>query len=285
MDVCTIAKNANAIFSMPEVAFQINKLIQEGDAKNQKLEEIIRHDPTLTANILKFANSAYFGFSGEIDTISRAITLIGHKQLHNLVLATSVTETFDGISSDLVDMETFWYHSVISGVSAKLISTHLKKSDRERFFIAGLLHGIGKLILYSQLPDESVQVLTYKQNQKTQLIDAERKILGFTHAELGAEFLKQWQLPPSIWKLIKYQVEPFKNSEYKDDACIMHIATHITNCIQPNAKLTIDLDQLKQPGIPEAWQHTGLDDDFVVSITGDIDLQASEILSIIKPQT
>lgn len=284
MDVCTIAKNANVIFTLPEVALQVNNLMRQGNAKNYELEDVIRHDPALTAKILKFANSAYFGFSGEIDTITRAITLIGHKELYNLVLATSVTSTFNGISTDLVDMETFWYHSVICGVTAKLTATYLRQTERERFFIAGLLHGIGKLIIYDQFPEKSAQVLSYINRGEDLVVEAEQRVFGFTYAELGAEFLKQWLLPASIWKLIKYQTDPLSKDEFKDDACIMYVAIHIANRIQPCAKLTIDFDKMAPLEKPAVWQHIGFETAFIEPMIDEISMQAFEIISIIRPE-
>lgn len=284
MDVSTIAKNTNTVFSLPEVALQINELTNQGDAQNIELEEVIRHDPALTAKILKFANSAFFGFTGEIDTISQAITLIGHKELNNLALATSVTSTFSGISHDLVDMESYWYHSVVCGIAAKFTANHLKQAEKERFFIGGLLHGIGKLIIYDQFPESSVQILNQRYHSEQLALKTEREILGFTYAELGAELLKQWQLPANIWELIKFQTDPQSNNEFIDDACILHIAVHIANSIQPCAKQNIDFDKMASPEKPAVWQHAGLDIAFIEPMMDEICIQAYEILGIIKPK-
>ena len=186
MDPCTIAENVRAVFSLPDIALRINELISAGDSSNAELEQVILNDPAITAKILRFANSAYFGFSREIDTVSRAITLTGHKELRNLVFATSVISTFDDISSDLVDMESFWYHSIASGVIARLFAVHKKKEGLERFFIAGLLHAIGNLILFSQFPKESAEILRCKDQGNYANTNSEYEIFGFTHIITGA---------------------------------------------------------------------------------------------------
>lgn len=115
MDPCTIVTNIRSIFSLPDVVVRINELIDAGETTNLELERVILNDPALTAKLLKFANSSYFGLSGRVDTVLRAISIIGHKELRNLVVASSVTETFKDIPSNLVNMDTFWYHSVTSG--------------------------------------------------------------------------------------------------------------------------------------------------------------------------
>ena len=284
MDPCTIAKNVSSIFSMPDVAFRINELINLGETKNSELEQVILHDPALTAKILKLSNSTFFGFPGKIDTVSRAASVIGYKGLHNLVIATSVASTFDGISSELVDMETFWYHSVTCGVIANHLAIDLKRRDRERFFIAGLLHAIGKLILFSQYPKESEKALNLKEYGDDVVTDAEREIFGFTYVELGAEFLKQWQLPQSIWRLIESQADPLEGKEFKEDACILHIAVTIANCIQPCANQKIDFDEINPSYKPEIWNHVGLKPEVISPMMEEANTQVFEMLSVIRPE-
>lgn len=284
MDPRTIAENVRSVFSLPDIALQVNELISSGEANNCELEQIILHDPALTAKVLKFANSAYFGFSGKIETVSRATSLIGHKELRNLVIATSVTSTFEGISSDLIDMETFWYHSVTCGVVARLFAAYHKNKGQERFFIAGLLHAIGRLILVSQFPKKSAETLRFKDRGDHAITNAEREIFGFTHAELGAELLKLWKLPPSIWKIIEFQFEPLDGEEFRDDACILHVATSFANCIQPCANSDINFDEVKPAYQPEVWNYLGLDPEVNKPIRDESGAQIFDILSVIRPQ-
>ncbi len=285
MDPRTIAENVRSVFSLPDIALQINELISTGEASNGELEQLILHDPALTAKILKFANSAYFGFSGRIDTVSRATSLIGHKELRNLVIATSVTSTFEGISSDLIDMETFWYHSVTCGVVARLFAAYHKNKGQERFFITGLLHAVGKLILLSQFPKESTETLQFKDQGSHAIINAEREIFGFTHAELGAELLRLWKLPPSIWKIIEFQHNPLNGEEFKDDACILHVATNFADCIRFCANSDINFDEIKPAYQPEVWNYLGLDSEVSQPIREESGSQIFDILSVIRPRT
>lgn len=284
MDPRTIAENVRSVFSLPDIAIQVTELISSGEANNRELEQLILHDPALTAKVLKFANSAYFGFSGKISTVSRATSLIGHKELRNLVIATSVTSTFDDISSDLINMETFWFHSVTCGVVARLFAVHHKNKGQERFFIAGLLHTIGRLVLVSHFPKESNEILRFKDQGERAMINAEREIFGFTHAELGAELLRLWKLPPSIWKIIEFQFEPLKAEEFRDDACVLHVATNFANCIQPCASSDVDFDEIKPAYQTEAWTYLGLDPKISKPIRNESRMQIFDILRVIRPQ-
>tara|TARA_R110002073_G_scaffold327196_1_gene507656 strand:+ start:174 stop:1034 length:861 start_codon:yes stop_codon:yes gene_type:complete len=283
MDPSAIAANVSSIFSLPDVVFRVTDLINSGKVTNTQLEQTILNDPALTARILKFANCAYFGFSGKIETVSHAIFLIGHKELRTLVIATSVTSTFKGISSDLVDMDKFWYHSVTCGVVARLLAVNA--DSRERFFIAGLLHGVGNLILFSQYPEESEKILSVMDKGEDAVADAERNLFGFTHAELGAELLKQWQLPLSIWKLVEFQIDPLREEAFKDDACILCAAVNIANYIQPCTNQRVSFEEVKPTYELETWNHLDLSSEAIESIITIAKLQVIEVLNAIRPET
>lgn len=279
MDPCTIVTNVRSIFSLPDVVFRINDLIDSGEATNIELERIISSDSALTAKILKFANSTYFGFSGKIETVMKAIAIIGHKELRNLVIASSVTTTFKGIPSDLVNMDTFWNHSVTSGVTARLLTSNV--DSRERFFIAGLLHDVGRLILFSQFPKESTKVLHCMNQGEDAATQEERRIFGFTHAQLGAELLKQWKLPPNIWKMVEYQSDPMKNEEYQSDASTLCAAISIANYIQPCTSQPINLETAISDRALKTWSYLGLTAEIVESVITVAKLQVIEVFNAI----
>lgn len=245
MNIQLLVNQVESLFSLPEVALRVNEALNVLEPSNQALEEIIISDPALTAQILKIVNSSYFGFPATIDTVSRAITIIGLKELRNLVMTTSVTTSFKGVPSDLVDMDIFWYHSVTSAVLAKMLAKMLKHSDYERIFIAGLLHSVGKLVYFSQLPEIAKEILSYKDLGDDAMIAAEQANLGFTYAELGAELLKHWKLPENIWKTIEYHLQPLDAGEFKRDACVLYVASKIAGSIEPCAKHDFDFDDIE----------------------------------------
>ncbi len=280
MDPCTIVTNVRSIFSLPDVVIRINELIDAGETTNLELERVILNDPALTAKLLKFANSSYFGLSGKVDTVLRAISIIGHKELRNLVVASSVTETFKDIPSNLVNMDTFWYHSVTSGVTARLLASSV--DSRERFFIAGLLHGVGRLILFSQYPKESAKVLSCMSQGEEVAINTERKIFGFTHAQLGAELLRQWRLPVIIGKMVEFQLDPMKDETYKYDASTLCAAVNIANFIQPCSNQKINGEKTIPAHAFEAWNLLGLTPELIESVITVTKLQVIELFNIVR---
>ncbi len=280
MDARTLVSNVTSIFSLPDVVIRVNDLIDFGEATNAKLEETILNDPALTAKILKFGNSPYFGFSGKISTVSNAISLIGHNELRNLVVASAVTSTFKGIPPELVDMDGFWYHSVTCGVVARLLASKIK--SRERFFIAGLLHGVGKLIFFSQFPEESAKILTHVEEGEEAIIKAEKEIFGFSYAELGAELLKQWRLPERIWKMVKFQSDPSQDDSTRIDACILYAAFAIANYIQPYTHQYVELEESELIERLESWGYLGLTPEVIESTITVAKLHVIEVLNAIR---
>lgn len=279
MDPGSIATKVSTIFSLPEAVMRVNELIDSGDASNAEIEQAISSDPALTAKLLKFANSSYFGFSGKVETVLKAITIIGHKELRNLVVATSVTSTFKGIPAELVDMDIFWNHSITCGVTARLLTTNL--NSRERFFISGLLHAVGRLILFSQYPKESAEVLRHRGEGEDAMIRAERKIFGFTHAQLGAELLKQWKLPINIWKVVENQSEPTKDKEYQYDTSTLNAAIAIANFIQPCVNVAESTEEIADSTL-KTWNFLGLSVEIIESVMTVAKLQVIEVYNAIR---
>lgn len=280
MDPCAIVTDVRSIFSLPDVVIRINELIDSGETTNSELERVILNDPALTAKLLRFANSSYFGLSGKVETVLRAISIIGHNELRNLVIASSVATTFKGIPPDLVNMDTFWSHSVTCGVSARLLASSVE--SRERFFIAGLLHDVGRLILFSQYPKESAKALSCMNQGLEAVIEAERKIFGFTHAQLGAELLRQWRLPPNIWKMVEFQFEPLKNETHKYDASTLCAAVNIANFIQPCTNQKVNPEKAIPAHAFKAWNLLGLSPELIESIISVTKLQVIELLHIVR---
>ena len=283
MNAQTLARQVESLFSLPEIALRINEILNSSEPLNAELEEVITSDPAFTARILKIVNSSYFGFTGTIDTISRAITIIGLKELRNLVITSSLTSCFKGISEELVDMDVFWYHSVTSAVIARNLAKELKCPNYERLFIVGLLHSIGRLIYFAQCPELSRKILSYKDQGEDVMIAKELDVLGFTHAELSAEFLKGWGLPAEIWKTIESYLDPLNAGDFIRDACVLHIAGKIAGSIEPCATHDYDFNEIEPNIKPGVFDYLDVNASQAQSCIDDAVFQVFGLLAIIRP--
>lgn len=249
------------LVSLPDVIHRINLMVEDPNSSAADIGRLISEDPTLTVRLLKVVNSPMFGFPSRIDTISMAITILGTRQLRDLVLATAVVGEFNNLTDEVVDMETFWCHSICTAVAARTISQHLKTNNSERFFVAGLLHDIGKLVMYITHPDASHQVIELSAEPGIDQSSVEISIFGFSHEDVSAELLNQWQLPESLVEPVRYHHHPIRATHFPTETAVVHIADAIANNIQ--TPLSLDDDNLVQD---ISWSILDLDPDMLERI-------------------
>ena len=147
------------ISSLPTIFFQINAAVEDPESSFVETGEIISSDPSLSARLLRIINSSFFGFPNEIETITHAVTIVGMAQLRDLALATTVVNQFKGIPKNLINMENFWLHSVATGLTAKVIAIYRRETNADRFYLMGMLHDLGRLLLLLNIPDSMKAVV------------------------------------------------------------------------------------------------------------------------------
>lgn len=279
-----LTEKAKGLHSLPEIVIRVNELLDDPNSSNADLAEVILLDPSLTGKLLKIVNSSYFGYPGEIDSVSRAIRMIGYKELKNLVMTAVIADRFKGIPEHLVDMDIFWFHSVTSGVLAKLLAIRCNRLDSEHFFLSGLLHGIGKLLMFTEYPEKSSQILSLKDQGQEAMTRQEKQVFGFTHTQLGAELLKQWQLPETIWFLIENQLQALSAPKMVDETCILNAAIKIADRIEPCAYVEINFQDLKLEFNDPVFKYLQLSEEEVMPLIQESNMQALEIMSFIRPE-
>ncbi|MCI0734281.1 MAG: HDOD domain-containing protein [Methylococcaceae bacterium] len=215
------------LVSFPDIALKINGMIDDPCFNAGDLGEVIAQDPGLTARLLKIANSPYYGFQARIDTVARAIALIGTQDLRNLILATSAVDTFTRIPQDLVDMTDFWIRSVQCGILARSLARQCSVLKPEALFVAGLLSDIGSLVMYHKIPDECREILLAVGDNRRIVGDLEQEILGFTHADVAVELTELWCFPEPLRAAIGRHLNPLEIDEHWLDANLVYLATRL----------------------------------------------------------
>jgi putative nucleotidyltransferase with HDIG domain len=242
------------IFSPPEVFMRLNAVVNSLRSSVSEIGDIISEDQGLTVRILKMANSPLYGFPSKIETISKAVLIIGTKQIRDLTLATSVVRLFKGIPEDLINMETFWRHSVACGVIARIIAGYRRESNVETFFTAGILHDIGRLIMFIKMPAECRNMLSQIARRPQLLYMAEREQLGYNHTDVGGLLLKEWKLPENLTEAIAYHHSPDKTLKYPVEAATIHIADILAHAMQVGNSGERYIPRLSE----EAWARLSL---------------------------
>ncbi|HRY15440.1 MAG: HDOD domain-containing protein [Candidatus Competibacteraceae bacterium] len=278
----SLVQDTHTLLSLPDVAFRVNELIDQPDTRPSDLAEVILCDPGLSARLLRLINSAYYGLSKPVDTVSQAIYFIGQRELRDLVFATSTVNLFKGLPPEQVNMEMFWFHSIACGIAARELARRCRLPEGERLFLAGLLHSVGKLVFYSQCPDQYRQVLQQVEREAVDTVVAERQVFGFTYADVSAELLKSWRFPERLWVAVAHHLEPAQAPNYWLEAVIVHASVYVANSLQPSvnvAPLTMG-----SPDILAALADMlALSPDSLAALPAEINLQVIEVFEIIQP--
>ncbi len=243
----TLAAEVAHLFSLPDVVVRACAVMDSPRASAQDLIEVIELDANLVVTVLRLANSALYGGRGKIDTLTRAVALIGQNALRDLVLGTAAVQAFRDIPPAFVDMHSFWDNSATSAVLARLIAGQLRIRDRESLFLAGLLLGVGRLVFYVRRPAQYRQVLQQVQLSGISAGDAEGLVYGFSHAQLGAALLENWGLPEQLTLPLSHQLTPETAPRLEKEAAILHLAGDLANHMAPCLKSDYEPDTY-QPG-------------------------------------
>ena len=226
-----LARGAIELVSLPEIFIKVNEMVENPKYSASAIGAVIENDPAVSARLLKLVNSPFYGFPSRIDTISRAIAIIGTRELRDMVLATSVVRLFSGLPNDLVTMDDFWHHSILCGVAARSLAAYKRIAHIEHFFVAGLLHDLGSLIVYRKLPELAREALLRTCHSNEVLYQVEQEILGFDHAEVGLELARAWKLPSSLMESIGFHHEPENAHDYPLEAAIVHLADLVVTAL------------------------------------------------------
>jgi HD-like signal output (HDOD) protein len=180
---------------LPGVASAALHITDSDRFSAHELAKVISADQALTAKVLRLSNSAYYGFPRRIGTVRDAIVLIGFRAVRSAVLASSVMEVHRDPQS--IDYRTFWRFSVTVGVLAELVAQS-ERGPFEEAFTAGVLHNIGRLALDQHMPDQFIECRRRAERDQMSMHEAERKVLGYTDAELGAALARHWSFPEEL---------------------------------------------------------------------------------------
>jgi len=279
-----LVKGVVKLISLPEIYIRVTQLLEDENHNARQLGDIISHDPALTARILRIVNSAYYSLAVKIEVVSRAVSVIGEDDLRNLVLATSAVDTFSRIPNQLIDIDLFWRHSVHTGIVARLLSRHCNILHGERLFVAGMLHDIGKLILYYKEPELSQKVLIQAADSDGRLFNAENEIIGFNHSDVGAALIEAWQLSDTLKEVVAHHHTPLKATNYPIETSIVHIANCIVESISPDVEMNEHLLDDYPAFEPQTLEITGLDLKILPRLMDQAWEQAADVLDIICPK-
>jgi HD-like signal output (HDOD) protein len=265
------------LVSPPSTYSELDKLIRDPNSSIDDMSQIINTDAALTTRLLKVVNSPFYGFPSQISTITRAVTIIGTRELTHLVLATSVIDAFKGIPDSLIKMSDFWRHSLACAIAAKHLAKLCGQQATERHFIAGLLNNIGCLVLYQSMPELAREILNSARYGHEVIFEAEKRLLSFDHTDIGTALVNAWRLPNSLSEVVKYHHTPSMADEFPVEVAIVHVADVLVS----GAQFGHAGDQHVPPLDPQAWELLGLDLMDIPTVLDKVNEQLDALASVL----
>jgi HD-like signal output (HDOD) protein len=250
------------------VLHEIEQALQSPQCNLSTIGDAIQKDPDLTARLLRLANSPFFGFANRLSTVSEAVSLLGIQQIQDMIVASSVLEQFRGVPDKFVNKDSFWRHSLAVGITARLLAMERRLPKPDKFFVAGLLHDVGRLVLLSQAGEWAQAVFELYQGERILLRDAERTVLGYDHQQIAGELLQSWSYPPVLVQAVTFHHTPAQ-SVAKLDAAVVHIADHLVVAMGIGSSG----EQYIPPLDDRAWAALGLGPEVVAKIVEAVDEQ------------
>jgi HD-like signal output (HDOD) protein len=266
----------SSLGSYGPVIEEIEKAIESPQSNLVTVGESIEKDPDLTARLLKLGNSSFYGFSSRLSTVAEAISLIGIQQLQDLILASSIVERFAGLEDRFVSMESFWKHSLACGLGARLLAVEKRLPKADKFFVAGLLHDVGRLVLFGQAPQMAQQVFDLYQKDHLLLREAEVKVLGYDHQQIADALLRHWKYPGNLVQAVGYHHQPMASTVAREEASVVHLSDHLVNAMQIGSSGEHHVPPLNL----KAWETLRLPVDVLSSIVGGIDDQIEAVQEV-----
>lgn len=227
-----ILKSIDTIPAFPATGNKVAQLLNKTDYSVLQVVNVIKYDPSITANILKMANSAYFGSLHKISTINDAVMYLGQKNLLRAIQTAGISKYYKKGSSGYFDKATdLWEHSVAVALMSQILSKKITGNEDTTLYTAALLHDVGKIIMGEFVRDEMKKITTLVSEHHMSFLEAEETVLGINHADLGGKIAEHWNFPIEIRDAISFHHRPdLLEKEDKimpwivymaDEACLM----------------------------------------------------------------
>ena len=248
-----IRQNEIKLPEIPVIVSELNEVIANPYTSAKHIAEVVYKSPSLTTLLLKIVNSPLYGFPQKIDRVSHAVTLIGTQEISSLALGITILSVFKDLPEDIIDMRSFLKHSLACGIIARILAAQKNWPQTEQLFVSGLLHDIGRLILYVYFQSQARNLLAHAIKSNTILYQEEKNILGCQHTDIAKYLLKKWQIPSNIENNVSYHHHP-SNAKNPEQAAVVHTADIIVNGLG----IGTSGERFVPPLDNDAWNRLGL---------------------------
>jgi putative nucleotidyltransferase with HDIG domain len=273
--------------TLPIIATEIIRITQEDKLSINQILPVIEKDPPLALKVLKFANSPYYGLKENVRSLRHAMVIIGVDQLSQLAMAFSVIRVLHNDNADQqIPWRLYWEHSSATGYIAQLLQENLGIFTMINPYSLGLLHDIGKLILFRIDPENYITAYNLSKKERIPGYAAEAQVFGFSHEEIGKWIAEKWDLPHPIMNSIAFHHKPAESDDVavQTSAALVNLADKVANLLKMNfgsEETTTDLDQSESWGILKT-QFSDVEEDSLAKFVTKVQSQSDHIRDMIQ---
>ena len=264
-----LVDGAVSVATPPLVYDRLVQVINHPRSGSVDIANVITEDQGLTGRLLKVVNSAFFSFPRPVEDVTQAVTVVGTGQIRDLALATSVMSMFKDVPAELVDLESFWFHSLACGVTARAIAARRGEDNVERFFVAGILHDIGHLITYMVAGEQAREAILLSRESGRPLHECEREVMEVDHTQVGKALLDKWNFPGAFREGVAFHHQPARATRFPVEAAAVHVAEVTAHGMEWGNSG----ERMVPPFDPAAWETLGLEAEAVPFLLGDAERQ------------
>jgi putative nucleotidyltransferase with HDIG domain len=274
-----LIKDIKNLKPIPAVANQLLTVVDSPDSSMEDIAIVIQYDPVITASVLKTCNAAYFGLKHPAESIKDAVNMLGTDQVIELVLLKSGAKALAGSQKGYgLEDDDMWRYSVSSAVIAKQIAVKFSLKNKNTIFTSALIKDIGKIILERYVSDSFQKIKLLVEKKNFSFIEAEKKIIGIDHAELGAMIAKMWNFSPKMAKIIQHHHLP-DETKIKDKEIA---AVYLADCICMMMGTGVGADGLSYRFKDHVMKAHGLSADDVSMIIADFGMNMQEVEDLLN---
>lgn len=274
-----LLKEIKDLKPIPAVANQLLAVVDNPDSSMEDIANVIQYDPIITASVLKTCNSAFFGLKHPAESIKDAVNMLGTDQVIELVLMKSGAESLSGNQKGYgLEKGDIWKYSVSSAVLAKQIAIKLSLKNKSMIFTSALIKDIGKIILEKYVSRSSKKIQDLLENKNFSFREAEKKILGIDHAELGAMIAKMWKFSPKMIKIIRHH-------HLSDETMIKDkeiAAVYLADCLCMMLGIGVGSDGLAYRFKDKAMKELGMSADDISMIIAEFGFNIQEVEDLLQ---
>lgn len=223
----TLLDKAAEIHALPDVYARLVEKLDDPDASNSDLATIVSLDPVISSRLLRIANGAFYGFPSTVSSITQAISIIGRTALSKLVLGMAVIGSLDRLAVPRAEFRRHWQHSLLCAlITRRLGKMSGYRGDAEALFVAGLLHDIGRLVIWHSAPEVAAAIWGTggKGVNRSAILAAEQARLGADHTQVGEALLREWALPELLASAARWHHDPEKSVGYQTEVGLLYMA-------------------------------------------------------------